>query len=87
MTLIDEIEQLFAGRLLIGHAEAARALGFDPKSLTREGDRGAVRYRLRGKRRCYAREDLAEYLKPQTPLPAPQVRTSRISSTGAPMPR
>ena len=79
------LEAVFAGRPWITHAEAARLLEVDTKTLTRAGDAGQIFYRLKGVRRAYTIEDLADYIggrgSCQSTAPAHATRSRANGST------
>ncbi|WP_420415083.1 hypothetical protein [Roseibium sp.] len=56
------MDTLFGARPLVSHALAAKFIGIHARTLTRWGDDGLIFYRLRGNRRAYAKEDIAEAL-------------------------
>jgi len=74
-----ELDAAFRIGPLISEAAAARVIGFSADSLRREREDGKISYRLRRKRRVYAREDIEAYLAEdrQCQSTGPSARTAR----------
>nr|WP_304363583.1 helix-turn-helix domain-containing protein [Jiella sp. LLJ827] len=74
------LDAAFRDAPLVTEAEAARIIGFSPASLRRERKAGNIGFRLRGKRRVYAREDLEAYFRRDAACPSTDPKTATAAS-------
>src|SRR4051794_21367038 len=76
-SLVALIDSIFGEVFLITHSRLARGLQKKPSVLKTLGDQGAIRYRLHGARRVYAREDVAAYLGRKLECPSTALATKQ----------